>query len=75
MIYIKFNLNLWHQGVVTIDSGDSRADGTMRALTGAAKLVPYDSALFVITDEGPGDVNRLQLALRAVVEKRLKVRV
>lgn len=52
---------------------DSRSDGTMRALTGAAKLVPYDSALFVFTDEGAGDPQRLPLALRAVIEKRLKV--
>ncbi|CAB3258259.1 unnamed protein product [Arctia plantaginis] len=66
-------LLLKYQAIMNVDSSDSRADGTMRALTGAAKLVPYDSALFVITDEGPGDMNRLQLALRAVVEKRLKV--
>ncbi|CAH0698240.1 unnamed protein product [Spodoptera exigua] len=45
----------------------------MRALATAAKLVPYDSALFVITDKGPGDPQRLPLALRALVEKRLKV--
>ncbi|XP_026325677.1 uncharacterized protein LOC113234551 isoform X2 [Hyposmocoma kahamanoa] len=45
----------------------------MRALASAAKLVPYDSALFVVTDKGPGDSQRLPLALRALVEKRLKV--
>lgn len=46
----------------------------MRALASAAKLVPYDSALFVVTDKGAGDPQRLPLALRALVEKRLKVR-
>ncbi|XP_075989759.1 uncharacterized protein LOC142985454 isoform X2 [Anticarsia gemmatalis] len=62
-------LLLKYQGVNT----DSRGDGTMRALIGGAKLVPYDSALFVITDGAAGDAHRLPLALRAVVEKRLKV--
>ena len=57
------------QGVST----DTSNDGTMRALATAAKLVPYDSALFVITDKRPGDPQRLPLALRALVEKRLKV--
>ncbi|XP_060808472.1 uncharacterized protein LOC106134386 isoform X2 [Amyelois transitella] len=52
---------------------DINTDGTMRALTSAAKLVPYDSALFVVTDKGAGDSQRLPLALRALVEKRLKV--
>ncbi|XP_053622615.1 uncharacterized protein LOC128682111 isoform X2 [Plodia interpunctella] len=52
---------------------DVTTDGTMRALTSAAKLVPYDSALFVVTDKGAGDSQRLPLALRALVEKRLKV--
>lgn len=47
----------------------------MRALASAAKLVPYDSALFVITDKGAGDPQRLPLALRALVEKRLKVNI
>ncbi|XP_045456328.1 uncharacterized protein LOC123666170 [Melitaea cinxia] len=58
-----------YQGVYT----DSNNDGTMRAIASAAKLVPYDSALFVVTDKGPGDPQRLPLALRALVEKRLKV--
>ncbi|CAH2083473.1 unnamed protein product [Euphydryas editha] len=58
-----------YQGVYT----DSTNDGTMRALASAAKLVPYDSALFVVTDKGPGDPQRLPLALKALVEKRLKV--
>lgn len=58
-----------YQGVNT----DTTNDGTMRALSTAAKLVPYDSALFIITDKGPGDPQRLPLALRALVEKRLKV--
>ncbi|CAH2227609.1 jg17239 [Pararge aegeria aegeria] len=52
---------------------DATNDGTMRALASAAKLVPYDSALFVVTDKGAGDSQRLPLALRALVEKRLKV--
>ncbi|CAK1549493.1 unnamed protein product [Leptosia nina] len=52
---------------------DSTNDGTMRALASAAKLVPYDSALFLVTDKAPGDPQRLPLALRALVEKRLKV--
>ncbi|KAJ2941713.1 hypothetical protein O0L34_g10521 [Tuta absoluta] len=52
---------------------DANSDGTMRALTSAAKLVPYDSALFVVTDKGAGDAQKLPLALRALVEKRLKV--
>ncbi|XP_041983872.1 uncharacterized protein LOC121736616 isoform X2 [Aricia agestis] len=58
-----------YQDVVT----DASVDGTMRALTFAAKLVPYDSALFLITDKGAGDPQRLPLALRALIEKRLKV--
>lgn len=62
-------LLLKYQGVHT----DSTSDGTMRALTSAAKLVPYDSALFIITDKGAGDPQRLPLALRTLVEKRLKV--
>ncbi|KAF9416896.1 hypothetical protein HW555_005899 [Spodoptera exigua] len=62
-------LLLKYQGVNT----ETTNDGTMRALATAAKLVPYDSALFVITDKGPGDPQRLPLALRALVEKRLKV--
>ncbi|XP_063899331.1 uncharacterized protein LOC110378641 isoform X1 [Helicoverpa armigera] len=62
-------LLLKYQGVNT----DATNDGTMRALATAAKLVPYDSALFVVTDKGPGDPQRLPLALRALVEKRLKV--
>ncbi|CAH0731111.1 unnamed protein product, partial [Brenthis ino] len=62
-------LLLKYQGVYT----DSTNDGTMRALAAAAKLVPYDSALFVVTDKGAGDPQRLPLALRALVEKRLKV--
>ncbi|XP_050556879.1 uncharacterized protein LOC118281273 isoform X2 [Spodoptera frugiperda] len=62
-------LLLKYQGVNT----DTTNDGTMRALATAAKLVPYDSALFIITDKGPGDPQRLPLALRALVEKRLKV--
>lgn len=45
----------------------------MRALASATKLVPYDSALFVLTDKGAGDPQRLPLALRVLVEKRLKV--
>ncbi|VVC90780.1 unnamed protein product [Leptidea sinapis] len=48
-------------------------DGTMKALASATKLVPYDSALFLMTDREPGDPQRLPLALRALVEKRLKV--
>ncbi|XP_048002906.1 uncharacterized protein LOC125239382 isoform X2 [Leguminivora glycinivorella] len=48
-------------------------DGTMQALIQATKLVPYDSALFVLTDKAPGDLQRLPLAVRALVEKRLKV--
>ncbi|XP_073966310.1 uncharacterized protein isoform X2 [Choristoneura fumiferana] len=48
-------------------------DGTMRALASATKLVPYDSALFLLTDKGAGDPQRLPLALRVLVEKRLKV--
>ncbi|XP_026747956.1 uncharacterized protein LOC113508944 [Trichoplusia ni] len=62
-------LLLKYQGVAT----DVSNDGTMRALATAAKLVPYDSALFIITDKGAGDPQRLPLALRALVEKRLKV--
>ncbi|XP_045783597.1 uncharacterized protein LOC123879740 [Maniola jurtina] len=62
-------LLLKYQGVYS----DSTNDGTMRALASAAKLVPYDSALFVVTDKGAGDPQRLPLALRALVEKRLKV--
>ncbi|XP_037296528.1 uncharacterized protein LOC115453643 [Manduca sexta] len=62
-------LLLKYQGV----HSDSASDGTMRALASAAKLVPYDSALFVVTDKGPGDLQRLPLALRTLVEKRLKV--
>ncbi|KAJ0169255.1 hypothetical protein K1T71_015139 [Dendrolimus kikuchii] len=62
-------LLLKYQGVNT----DSASDGTMRALASAAKLVPYDSALFVITDKGAADPQRLPLALRTLVEKRLKV--
>ncbi|KAJ8706604.1 hypothetical protein PYW07_012682 [Mythimna separata] len=62
-------LLLKYQGVNT----DTTSDGTMRALATAAKLVPYDSALFLVTDKGPGDPQRLPLALRALVEKRLKV--
>ncbi|XP_045509262.1 uncharacterized protein LOC123704813 [Colias croceus] len=58
-----------YQGVYT----STINDGTMRALTSAAKLVPYDSALFLVTDRAPGDAQRLPLALRALVEKRLKV--
>ncbi|KAI5639337.1 hypothetical protein NE865_08197 [Phthorimaea operculella] len=54
-------------------NSDANSDGTMRALTSAAKLVPYDSALFVVTDKGAGDPQKLPLALRALVEKRLKV--
>ncbi|CAH0404015.1 unnamed protein product [Chilo suppressalis] len=61
-------LLLKYQGV-NADAGDS----TMRALASAAKLVPYDSALFVLTDRGAADPQRLPLALRALVEKRLKV--
>ncbi|XP_061727000.1 uncharacterized protein LOC133532395 isoform X1 [Cydia pomonella] len=49
------------------------SDGTMQALISATKLVPYDSALFVLTDRAPGDLQRLPLAVRALVEKRLKV--
>ncbi|XP_063545150.1 uncharacterized protein LOC134753253 isoform X1 [Cydia strobilella] len=49
------------------------SDGTMQALISATKLVPYDSALFVLTDRAPGDLHRLPLAVRALVEKRLKV--
>ncbi|XP_072946853.1 uncharacterized protein [Epargyreus clarus] len=62
-------LLLKYQGVYS----DASNDGTMRALTSAAKLVPYDSALFVVTDKGAGDPQRMPLALRALVEKRLKV--
>ncbi|XP_028035008.1 uncharacterized protein LOC114246601 [Bombyx mandarina] len=62
-------LMLKYQGVHT----DTASDGTMRALASAAKLVPYDSALFVITDKGAGDPQRLALALRTLVDKRLKV--
>ncbi|XP_061381695.1 uncharacterized protein LOC116778540 isoform X2 [Danaus plexippus] len=62
-------LLLSYQDVYT----DSSNDGTMRALASAAKLVPYDSALFLVTDKGAGDPQRLPLALRALVEKRLKV--
>ncbi|XP_064076147.1 uncharacterized protein LOC113404300 [Vanessa tameamea] len=62
-------LLLKYQDVYT----DGNNDGTMRALASAAKLVPYDSALFVVTDKGAGDSQRLPLALRALVEKRLKV--
>ncbi|CAH2065149.1 unnamed protein product, partial [Iphiclides podalirius] len=62
-------LILKYQGVRT----DSASDGTMRALGSAAKLVPYDSALFIITDKRAGDPQKLPLALRALVEKRLKV--
>ncbi|KAL0858443.1 hypothetical protein ABMA27_012319 [Loxostege sticticalis] len=62
-------LLLKYQGVNT----DASSDGTMRALASAAKLVPYDSALFVVTDKGAGDPQRLPLALRALIEKRLKV--
>ncbi|CAH4033132.1 unnamed protein product [Pieris brassicae] len=58
-----------YQGVYT----DSTIDGTMRSLVSATKLVPYDSALFLVTDKAPGDAQRLPLALRALVEKRLKV--
>ncbi|XP_038220414.1 uncharacterized protein LOC119838515 [Zerene cesonia] len=58
-----------YQGVYT----STASDGTMRALASAAKLVPYDSALFLVTDRAPGDAQRLPLALRALVEKRLKV--
>ncbi|KAM3955527.1 uncharacterized protein ACR2FA_010565 [Aphomia sociella] len=54
-------------------NSDDSTDGTMRALASAAKLVPYDSALFVVTDKGAGDPQRLPLALRALIEKRLKV--
>ncbi|XP_026762136.2 uncharacterized protein LOC113520912 [Galleria mellonella] len=54
-------------------NNDDSSDGTMRALASAAKLVPYDSALFVVTDKGAGDPQRLPLALRALIEKRLKV--
>ncbi|CAG9790557.1 unnamed protein product [Diatraea saccharalis] len=61
-------LLLKYQGVNS-DAGD----GTMRALASAAKLVPYDSALFVVTDRGAADPQRLPLALRVLVEKRLKV--
>lgn len=62
-------LLLKYQGVNT----DTTTDGTMRALATAAKLVPYDSALFLVTDKGPGDPQKLPLALRALVGKRLKV--
>ncbi|XP_028159175.1 uncharacterized protein LOC114351977 isoform X1 [Ostrinia furnacalis] len=62
-------LLLKYQGV----NSDASGDGTMRALASAAKLVPYDSALFVVTDKGAGDPQRLPLALRALIEKRLKV--
>ncbi|CAG4999992.1 unnamed protein product [Parnassius apollo] len=62
-------LILKYQGV----RRDLASDGTMRALASAAKLVPYDSALFVITDRGVGDPQKLPLALRALIEKRLKV--
>ncbi|KAL4712779.1 hypothetical protein ACJJTC_019431 [Scirpophaga incertulas] len=55
------------------DFNANSEDGTMRALASAAKLVPYDSALFVVTDRGPADLQRLPLALRALVQKRLKV--
>ncbi|XP_049884072.1 uncharacterized protein LOC126379383 isoform X2 [Pectinophora gossypiella] len=54
-------------------NAESNSDATMKALTSAAKLVPYDSALFIITDRGAVDNQRLPLALRALVEKRLKV--
>ncbi|KPJ00501.1 hypothetical protein RR46_07091 [Papilio xuthus] len=58
-----------YQGV----RSESASDGTLRALASAAKLVPYDSALFLITDKEVGDPLKLPLALRALVEKRLKV--
>ncbi|XP_068627104.1 uncharacterized protein [Battus philenor] len=62
-------LILKYQGVRT----DASRDGTMKALASAAKLVPYDSALFLITDKEAGDPQKLPLALRALIEKRLKV--
>lgn len=52
---------------------DVVSDSTMKALASASKLVPYDSALFLITDEGPADNQGLPLTLRSLVEKRLKV--
>ncbi|GBP41893.1 hypothetical protein EVAR_86864_1 [Eumeta japonica] len=59
------------QGVHT--SGATRGDGSMQALAAAAALVPYDSALFVVTDAPAADAHRLPSALKALVEKRLKV--
>ncbi|KPJ20151.1 hypothetical protein RR48_01470 [Papilio machaon] len=64
-----FKLIIKYQGV----RPESASDGTLRALASAAKLVPYDSALFLITDKEVGDPLKLPLALRALVEKRLKV--
>ncbi|KAG7306609.1 hypothetical protein JYU34_007979 [Plutella xylostella] len=56
-----------------VRTNDIPSDGTMQALTLSSKLVPFDSALFIITDRGPADPQRGPLAVRALVEKRLKV--
>lgn len=58
-----------YQGVHTNEA----ADATIRAIISSSKVVPYDSALFVFTDKGSSGSKKLSLALKALVEKRLKV--